>query len=309
MQAHSLNSNFRAVNAVVTIGTFDGVHHGHRAVLALLKERAAATGGESVVITFYPHPRQVLSDGTLQQALLSTREEKRALLEKEKVDHLIVIDFDREFSEMGACEFVGKILVGRIGARHLIVGFNHHFGRNGEGNFDTIQACAGQFGINVEKVGAIDTPEGTVSSSMIRTALEEGRLDDANRMLGYNYSLTGTVVEGKKLGRKIGFPTANIDTGAEGKLIPANGVYAVGVSIGSESFNGVMNIGTNPTVNASRGSRTVEVNIIDFDRDIYGRVITVELRHRLRSEIKFNGLDELSAQIAADKSKAIELLG
>jgi riboflavin kinase/FMN adenylyltransferase len=309
MLIHSLDSNFNFKNPVVTIGTFDGVHKGHRAVISHLMEKARSINGESVVITFFPHPRQILSENIRPPSLLNTSDEKKTLLEKSGIDHLIIIDFDRELSMMEACDFVKDVLVKKIGAKHLIVGFNHHFGRRGDGDFNTIKQCAGRFKITVEMVEAISSDSGTISSSLIRDALIEGRLEDANTMLGYSYSLTGKIVAGRKIGREIGFPTANILPFDPEKLVPGNGVYAVEILIGKEEYKGVMNIGFNPTIRRDSSNRTIEVNIFNFENEVYGSEITIIFRYRLRGEIVFAGLDELAAQIAKDKIKAISLLG
>ena len=308
MLIHSLDSTFNFKNPVVTIGTFDGVHRGHMEVISHLIKSAGSHNGESVVITFSPHPRKIVSGAAQQLSLLSTTEEKIALLESSGIDHLIIIDFDRELSMMDACDFVEEVLVRKIGAKHLIVGFNHRFGRKGEGDYNTIRQCASRFDLTVEMVDAVGSKSGTISSSVIRDALLQGRLADANSMLGYNYSITGTVAEGRNIGRTIGFPTANISPGDPEKLIPATGVYAVGVLIGKEEYKGVMSIGYNPTVNIEPGARTIEAYIFDFDRDIYGSEITVILKFRLRDEMKFPDLTGLAAQIELDKKKALSLM-
>jgi riboflavin kinase/FMN adenylyltransferase len=309
MLVHSGNIDLNLKNAVVTIGTFDGVHLGHMAVISHLKRRAKELKGESVVITFFPHPRKLLSGNNLPLSLLSSPDEKRDLLDKTGIDHLIILDFDRELSMMEAYDFIEKILIRKIRTKHLIVGYNHHFGRRGEGDFKTIKSCAERFGVTVEMVDAIGSPSGTISSSIIRDALFEGRIEKANRMLGYGYQVKGTIVEGKKLGRKLGFPTANLVPEEPDKLIPANGVYAVEVFVEDERYKGVMSIGLNPTVNKNPELRSLEVNIFDFDRDIYGAEITIIFRFRLRSEMVFGSLSDLAAQIELDKKKAIELLG
>jgi len=308
MQVHSLSDAFRPGNTVVTMGTFDGVHTGHRAVISRLKERSAALGAESVVVTFYPHPRKVIPGNSKPMAFLTTPSEKRDLLEKTGVDHLLVIDFNLELSMMEACDFVEKILIGKIGAKHLIVGFNHRFGRGGKGDYNLVRQCADKYGVTVEKVEEINSVAGTVSSSLIRDALVGGRLEEANRMLGYAYSITGTVAGGRKLGRELGFPTANISGIDPEKLIPANGVYATEIILGGSKYLGMMNIGTNPTVNSDVAIKTVEVNIFDFNGDIYGSEITVLLKHRLRDEEKFSSLEELSARIAKDREDTLRLL-
>ena len=308
MLIHSLNNPLRFRNPVVTIGTFDGVHTGHMAVISHLTEKAGELNGESVVITFSPHPRKVVSGSGQQLSLLTTSGEKIELLDRSGIDHLIIIDFDRELSMMDACDFVEDVLVKKIGAKHLIVGFNHHFGRKGEGDFNTIKQCCERFDVDVEMVNAVNSDLGTVSSSVIRDALLEGRLEEANTLLGYCYSIKGKVVEGRKIGRTIGFPTANIDPGDPEKLIPRTGVYAVGILMGKEKYKGMMSIGFNPTVNIGASARTIEANIFDFDKEIYGAEITVILKFRLRDEMKFSGLPELSARIELDKKEALLLL-
>jgi riboflavin kinase/FMN adenylyltransferase len=308
MKIHNGYDNLKLRNPVVTMGTFDGVHRGHRMVLERLIRRAKETGGESVVITFFPHPRQVLAGSDTPIPLLSTPAEKARLLEEAGIDHLIVISFDHEFSNKEACSFVEEVLAGRIGARHLIVGFNHHFGRRGEGDFVTIRECAEKFSMTVEMIDPLISGDHIVSSSVIRDALAGGMTSLANELLGYPYSLDGTIVAGKKLGRIIGFPTANIKPGNPDKLIPMDGVYAVEVVFGNKRHKGVMSIGFNPTVEKERRERTIEVNIFDFDNEVYGLPVTIIFRHRLRDELKFDDLETLAGQIALDKKRAMDLL-
>jgi riboflavin kinase/FMN adenylyltransferase len=309
MKIHNGYDNLLLRNPVVTMGTFDGVHLGHRLVLERLKKRAVDAIGESVVITFYPHPRQVLGGRDIPLALLSTPVEKALMIQDCGIDHLIIIGFDHDFSNKEACTFIEEVLVGKIGARHLIVGFNHHFGRRGEGDFITIQQCAEKFSLTVEMIDPLTSSGCIVSSSAIRDALNKGMVEEAGKMLGYSYSVSGTIVEGKKLGRKLGFPTVNIRPENKEKLIPKDGVYAVEVIICKEKYKGVMSIGFNPTVEQNPGSRTIEVNIFDFDKDVYGESLTVIFRNRLRDEMKFESLRELTEQIELDKKKATELLG
>lgn len=307
MIIHSEYKNRDIRSPVVTLGIFDGVHRGHRMLLDHLIERAGETGGESVVITFFPHPRLVLEKDHHNLTFLTTPDEKKILLAKAGIDHLIVIDFSREFSRTDACDFLRDILVGSIGAKHLIVGYDHHFGRRGAGDFDTILQCTGLPDFRVEKVPPLLTEAGAVSSTLIRDALLKGRLDYANSLLGYNYSVTGPIVEGKKIGRSIGFPTANIKPEPH-KLIPANGVYAVDVKTGNGTYPGMLSIGTNPTVSREKGLRTIEVHILNFDSDIYGETITVVFRKRLRDEVRFKSIDQLAAQMEIDKADTLELL-
>jgi len=292
----------------VTLGIFDGVHRGHRALLSNLVSRAREANGESVVITFSPHPRMVLLNDQSELMFLTTMKEKQVLLEGAEVDNLIILDFNKDFSMMPACDFVKKILIDKIGTKHLLVGYNHHFGRRGEGNFNTILQCSESFDFKVEQVQGFHTEDGEISSSVIRKKLSEGSLDAAKSMLGYEYSLSGVVVAGKQLGRSLGFPTANINPDDKHKLIPANGVYAVEVIIKGKEYNGMLSIGTNPTVNDRSADRSIEVNILNFEKDIYGENITIIFKKRLRDEIRFNNVTELTRQMEKDKQETIRLL-
>lgn len=308
MIIHNGYENLNFLNPVVTLGIFDGVHRGHRTVIDTLVSRAREVNGESVVITFYPHPRQVLSDNNTKLEFLTSLEEKIILLERAAINHLIIIGFDRDFSNREACEFVREVLIGKIGTKHLIVGFNHHFGRKGEGDFEAIKKCAESYHFEIEQIRALNSESGVISSSAIREALINGNLEAANHLLGYSYFMNGTVVGGKKLGREIGYPTANIKPDYPNKLIPKDGVYAVEICFNDEKYPGVMNIGVNPTVNEDADTRTIEANIFDFDNDIYGEKICVIFRYRLRDEIKFKNIRLLARQIGLDKKKAIQLL-
>jgi riboflavin kinase/FMN adenylyltransferase len=308
MIIHDGWENLKLTSPVVTLGIFDGVHRGHRTLLSSLISRAEEANGESVVITFSPHPRLVLSKDHANLTFLSTMKEKQELLEKEGINHLIVIDFSTEFSKMNACDFVKEVLVNNIGTRHLLVGYNHHFGNKGEGDFNTIIKCSRSFDFKVEQVQGLHTEEGAISSSVIRRALTDGRLDTANNMLGYSYSLSGKVVSGKQIGRSIGFPTANINPDDKNKLIPGNGVYAVEVLLEEELYPGMLSIGTNPTINSDSTIRSIEVNILNFEKDIYGKPITVVFRKRLRDEKKFDNTNDLAKQMEIDKEDTIGFL-
>jgi len=308
MIIHEGYENLKLISPVVTIGIFDGVHRGHRYLLDTLVSRSKETGTDSAVITFHPHPRLVLDKSNKKLSFLLTRDEKIIRLEKAGVDHLIFIDFTLEFSRTDACTFVREILVGKIGTRHLILGHDHHFGHMGEGNFQTIQDCGSLMGFRVEQVKAFTSGKGIVSSSLIRDALLKGRLDEANELLGYSYTLKGSVVKGKRIGRKIGYPTANINPSWQFKLIPADGVYAVEILIDNKRFSGMLSIGTNPTVNLNGVKRTVEVNIFNFSEVIYGKEIEVVFRYRLREERVFKSLEMLAEQMRHDMEEAIRLL-
>jgi riboflavin kinase/FMN adenylyltransferase len=308
MIIHNGYENLILRSPVVTLGIFDGVHRGHRSLLDILVARAREIDGESVIITFHPHPRLVLEKNNESLSFLSTMDEKIALLGKTNADHLIIIEFTPGFSKMSAFFFVEKILVNKIRTKHLIIGYDHHFGNHGEGNFTTVKANAVSMGFKVEQVQGLQTEEGAISSSMIREALLKGKLEEANKWLGYNYSLKGTVIEGRKIGRQIGFPTANIKPDYEYKLIPCDGVYAVEVHIDDRKLQGMLSIGKNPTVNRTADSRSIEVNIFNFENDIYNKEIEVAFRYRLRDEKKFDTLDQLSTQMELDKAKATQLL-
>jgi riboflavin kinase/FMN adenylyltransferase len=308
MIIHEGYENLKLVAPVVTLGIFDGVHRGHRALLDILVSRAGETNGESVVVTFSPHPRLVLEQDHIKLSFLTTMEEKKVLLENANVDHLIILEFSEQFSKIHACDFVDDILVKKIGTRHLIIGYNHHFGRSGEGGFKTIKQCAKSLDFVVEQVQGFHTEEGAISSSLIRDALLNGRLDVANNMLGYFYSVYGTVTRGKQIGRSIGFPTANIKPEDQYKLVPGNGVYAVDVLLDGKRFLGMLSIGSNPTVNTDKSARSIEVHILNFDGNIYGKEISVIFRKRLRDEKKFDNTNQLANQMEIDKADTIRLL-
>lgn len=307
MIIHEGYENLNLNSPVTTLGIFDGVHRGHMALIECLISRAREENGESVVITFSPHPRIVLEQNSKDLTFLTTMGEKKELLEKAGIDHLVVIQFNIKFSEIAACDFIKDILVQKIGTRHLIIGHNHHFGRRGEGDFNTIKQCSESLGFIVEQVQGFRTVEGTISSSLIRDALLRGRLDEANRWLGYYYSVSGTVIEGRKIGRSIGFPTANIKPDSPNKLIPGNGVYAVEVRVDNIFYPGMLSIGSNPTVNSDKNFRSIEVHILNFDNDIYGRNISVRFRKRLRDERKFDDLEQLTKQMSLDKQDTLRL--
>jgi len=265
---HSID-DFQPLNyAVVTSGTFDGVHLGHQTILHRLKEIAEKNNGETVVITFWPHPRLILKPEEQSLRLLNTFEEKAELLKAQGIHHLLRIPFTKEFSQITSQEFISKILVEKIGTRKLVIGYDHRFGRNREGSFEQLKLNGPTYGFEVEEIPRQDVDNVGVSSSKIRKALEEGDVETASHFLGRPYSISGAVIKGDKLGRVLGFPTANIDIDAHHKLIPAEGIYAVTVSYGAGEYKGMLYIGNRPTVDGV--NRSIEVNIFDFNKEIYG---------------------------------------
>jgi riboflavin kinase/FMN adenylyltransferase len=291
---------------VVTSGTFDGVHVGHRKILQRVKERARQANGQSVVITYWPHPRLVLFPEDNDLKLLSTIEERVEQLRSFGIDYLLIIPFTKEFSRLSSRSFISDVLVKALHTKVLVIGYDHRFGKNREGSFEHLKARSAQYGFEVEEIPRQDVDDVGVSSTKIRRAIESGDIPTANKYLGHTYSLTSTVVEGNQLGRTIGYPTANLAIPAPHKLIPAHGVYAVWVKLDKERFPGMMNIGTRPTVDGTH--LTLEVNILNFNRDIYGHTVTVEFVEQLRQEQKFDGLEALKAQLAKDRQATERVL-
>lgn len=308
MIIHDDYINLKDVGPYVTIGVFDGVHLGHQALLHRLVSEARENRGESVVITFDTHPKLVIDNVNEGISFLTTMTEKKQLLEKCMIDHLIVINFTINLGNIEAGDFIRDVLVNRIGVKHLLVGYNNHFGKAKGGDISKIREYAAIYGFTAGQAESVAGPGGIISSTAIREALLTGDLEKANSWLGYSYQLTGRVIEGKKLGRSLGFPTANIKPDEDNKLIPANGVYAVQVLADSFLRRGVLSIGYNPTVDPERKERSVEVNIFDFDDDLYGKTVTVFFRFRLRDEKKFENTDRLIKQMAADRDEARRLL-
>lgn len=294
--------------AVVTIGTFDGVHLGHRKILQCIRSHAQQRGGQSVLVTFEPHPRMVLFPDDHGLKLLSTPEEKQARLKAEGLDHLVVLPFTHAFSRMTGMEFVREVLVNGLGAKLLVIGYDHHFGRNREGSFEQLQAYAPSYGFQVEEIPAQDVDAVAVSSSKIRVALDAGDVDNARKLLGYYYGFSGTVVHGKALGRTLGFPTANLQVGNPHKLIPAAGVYAVKAFLRKMELNGVMHIGTPGETQAS-GEIRPEVHLFDFSDMCYGETIRIECITRLREDRHFTSESALVMQMQIDAEQAKVCLG
>ncbi len=293
-------------NAIVTQGTFDGVHAAHKVIIHKVKELAAKHQGETVLITFDPHPRMVLFPNEHGMRLLQTLDEKIAALELEGIDHLVVIPFTKTFSEQTSLQFIRDIIVEKIGAKVLVIGYDHRFGKNREGTFKHLKQFATTYGFEVAEIPEQDIDEVAVSSTRIRNALEAGDVQLAFKYLGHYYSITGEVTQGKQLGRTIGFPTANIVMSDANKLIPADGVYAVQVFFNTQWYGAMLNAGYRPTVDGL--THAIEVHLFDFNENVYGQKITVRYVDKLREEMKFAGLEALKNQLEKDKLHAVAVL-
>ncbi|RYY69850.1 MAG: bifunctional riboflavin kinase/FAD synthetase [Chitinophagaceae bacterium] len=308
----NVHSNINALpefhKAVITIGTFDGVHKGHQKIIQQLVKEADAINGTPVLITFFPHPKQIVSSGKNPLYILNTPEEKYALLQQQGILHIVVVPFNKEFAEQTAADYIDQFLVKRFHPHTIIIGYDHRFGNNRQGDYQLLEKEAAQHGYIVKEIPEHVLQDVTISSTKVRTALLAGDLSTAENYLGYKYFFTGKVVQGNQLGRTIGYPTANLQIENEQKLVPANGVYAVSITIKNRqgSWKGMMNIGVRPTVDGTK--RVIEVNIFDFDEMIYGLELTVTMHTQLRQEVKFNGLEELKAQLAQDKLNATQAL-
>lgn len=293
-------------NAVVTQGTFDGVHTAHKVIINRIKEIAKQNGGQSVLITYNPHPRMVLFPNDHGLKLLNTLDEKINFLANEGINHLVILPFTTEFSRLSSLQFIRDIIVNKIGTKHLVIGYNHRFGRNREGSFEHLKEFSGLYGFNVIEIPEQDINNVSISSTKIREALLQGNVSDAATYLDKYYQLSGLVMEGNQLGRTIGYPTANIFVTDENKLIPADGVYAVWVQHNQKKYGGMMNIGNNPTI-PNKG-RSIEVNIFNFDETIYNQKLSIEFVDKIREEQKFASLLDLKKRLAIDKLQAEKVL-
>ncbi|CAM1354204.1 MULTISPECIES: bifunctional riboflavin kinase/FAD synthetase [Tenacibaculum] len=302
---HSIFDLTPSQKTMVTIGTFDGVHIGHQKIIEKLVSEANASNKKSVLLTFFPHPRMVLQKD-VSIKLINTIDERAQHLEKLGLDYLIIHPFSREFSRLTALDFVRDILVNQLNISKLIIGYDHHFGKNREGNIEQLTEYSHLYDFTVEEIPAQDIDEVSVSSTKIRKALANGHLKTANNYLGYNFSLTGKVVNGKQLGGKIGFPTANIDVPEDYKLIPKTGVYIVKSTINNTTIYGMMNIGNRPTVDGEH--QTIEVHYFNFNQNLYGKELTIELLYYLRDEQKFDSVSGLISQLKKDKQNSILFL-
>lgn len=302
---NNINEAKNIKNAIVTVGTFDGIHIGHKAVFDKMRELAQKHNGETVVITFYPHPRQVLNIDTSNLRFICTQEDKMKKFEEMGIDNVVVINFTKEFSRTPSDVFIKNYIVERLHPAVVVVGYDHHFGKNRIGDFDILYDLGKRYGFSVERIKAQDVEHIAVSSTKIRHALAAGNVAAANKLLGYQYSLSGTVILGNKIGRTIGFPTANLDIAPQYMLLTNAGVYACKAIFDGKEYNAMANIGRRPTIgDVKEGNYMVEVNIFDFDADIYGQTLRINLIDRIRDEVKFENLDELKAQLTLDREKA-----
>lgn len=290
---------------IVTIGTFDGVHIGHQKIIEKLIQETKKADCESLILTFFPHPRMVLN-GSSSIKLLNTINEKSSLLEKMGLDNLVVHPFDKKFSNLSAEEFVKTILVDSFNLKKIIIGYDHRFGNNRAANIDDLISFGKKYDFEVEQISAQEIDSVSVSSTKIRDAITDGNMIVANEFLGYDYILSGKIITGKQLGRTIGFPTANIKIEENYKLIPKNGVYIVKSHLQEKTVFGIMNIGLNPTVNGE--DLSIEVHFLDFEADLYNKNITVSVIARIRDEQKFTSIDLLKSQIQEDKNYAISFI-
>ena len=293
-------------NAVITIGTFDGVHLGHRQIIDRLKEEAAKAGGESVIITFHPHPRKIVSSVVTGIRLINTLAERIELLDKTGVDHLVVAPFTDFFANQTGEEYIRDFLVQKFDPHTIIIGYDHRFGKERSGDYKLMEDKAIVYDYQLKEIPEHILDAIKVSSTNIRNAILHSNIDEANKLLGYNFFFEGEVVHGDKIGRTIGYPTANLKSTDEEKIVLGDGIYAVYVTVDNVNYKGMMSIGFRPTVNGKR--RVVEVNIFDFDREIYGDIIRVAVKKYLRSEVKFDGLEALKLQLHKDKEESLKVL-
>ena len=291
----------------MTIGTFDGVHLGHQKILSRLQQLKQRHGLKTVVLTFEPHPRKILDPDNKDLKLLTLIDEKLDMLENYGVDVAVVYPFDKDFSNIEAVDYIETILLKSLQVKYLVIGYDHHFGRKRGGNISLLQELKGRYNYEVEEIDALDIDKSAISSSRIRRSLEQGHINMANNFLGHNYFLYARVIHGKKLGRTIGYPTANLQIDSQDKLIPKKGVYFVSVVVKGNAYYGMMNIGINPTTDTSLDLK-IEVNIFDFEEDIYKQTIRINFLSYIREEKKFASIDELKTAIDNDKRKCMSLI-
>ena len=300
MKIHKdINSIKDITKPILTVGTFDGVHIGHQSIIQRVNDIAKEQGGESVLLTFHPHPRMVLFPDDDSLKLINTIDEKMTLLESFGLDHVIMIPFELEFSRMSPVKYVRDILVNKIGIDTMVIGYDHHFGRNRQGNLSLLKELAPLYEFNVVEIPAQDIDDITVSSTKVRSAILDGQIRLANGYLGHNFTISGKVIPGKKIGREIGFPTANLQLADKHKIIPGDGVYAVKGLIDDTEHDGMLNIGTRPTID-DKGETSIEVHFFNLDEDLYGKEIQVTFERKMRNEQKFEDIKTLQSQLQND---------
>jgi len=304
---HHIDEFVKLENAIVTIGTFDGVHVGHRKIISGIKELAESAGGETVLLTFFPHPRMILHPEDESIKLINTIPEKAELLEQLGIDHLIITPFSRDFSNQTAEEYIRDVLVDKIGTKKIVIGYDHRFGKDRQGGLDDLLRLGPVYGFDVVEIPEQDINEVAISSTRVRNALLKGEIELANTFLGYPFFITARVVRGDQIGRQLGYPTANLVIQERYKLIPADGIFAVNVDIEGTKYKGMAYIGTRPTIDGTR--RNIEVNIFDFDQDIYNQQIRMEFYNFVRGDMKFSSIEDLKLQIDKDKVAVKGLLG
>lgn len=308
MKVHYDLTQFSAQNPVATIGVFDGVHKGHAKLLYRLRNKARELGGESVVITLWPHPRLFLGKDLDNLRLINTLEEKEVLLEREKIDHLVILPFNKELSQLSACEFTEQILVTKLHIKHLLVGYDHHFGKERKGGYNDLKSCSLKYNFGLERIDAESVNGVKVSSTKIRDKLFDGNVHIANKFLGYQFFIKGKVTGGNQIGQKLGFPTANVEVHDPYKLVPRDGVYAVIANVGGRTYHGMLNIGYRPTFDKYGFRKSIETHLFDFKDDIYHKEIFIHFVKRIRDERKFDGIDQLVDQLQKDKKAARHIL-
>lgn len=307
MKVYSSIDDFPGIpNAVVTIGTFDGVHSGHQQIIHRLVSLAKETKGETVLLTFFPHPRMVLQPEDNDLKMITTMNEKEELLRNFGIDHLIVQPFSKKFSRISATEFVRDVLIKKIGTKTLVIGYDHHFGRNREGSYKDLEEMAPIYKFRLEEIHEQMINHIAVSSTKIRTALLEGDIATANSLLGHDFSIEGKVIRGDQRGREFGFPTANMNIPEAYKLIPADGIYAAKINYEEKMFNGMLYIGNRPALDGK--ARSIEVNIFDFDKNIYDKNLKVFFKGRIRNDMKFDSIEQLKEMMVEDKIHATKIL-
>jgi riboflavin kinase/FMN adenylyltransferase len=307
MKLHNSTENLPEFkNAVITIGTFDGVHCGHQQIIKTLKDEAANAGGESVIITFHPHPRKVVSSVVTGIRLITTLQERIDLIAKTGIDHLVVVPFTDYFANQSAEEYISHFLVDKFHPHTIIIGYDHRFGKERSGGYKLLEEKAPVYNYHLMEIPEHLLDAVKVSSTHIRNAIIHGQIDEANKLLGYHFFFEGEVVHGDKIGRTLGYPTANLKSVNDEKIVLGDGIYAIYADVEGKQYKGMMSIGFRPTVNGKK--RVVEVNLFDFNKDIYGQVIRVHVVKYLRSEVKFNGLEELKQALHKDKEDSLNVL-